>query len=300
MITDVALGRILRQRWGLPEETQVARHDGGMGSRTWIVDCAGRRWVAKAVAPHLADQFAKGLQVASLLERAGIQSGAPSPTDSGSFTADTRDGCRIALLTWVPGIPLTGTGERQQRLMGATLARVHTALQGRSVTGAQRFHWVTPAASHLGLRSWLRPAVAAAVDALTDSERRPPVRPSGLLHADPAPGAFRYDPARDRCGVIDWGSAVFGPLLYDVASCVMYLGGTGNAGPMLDAYCAAGPLTAAEIADGLPVMLRFRWAVQADYFARRIADNDLTGIFGPAENEKGLEDARRALLASIV
>jgi homoserine kinase type II len=271
-----------------------------MGSRTWIIDCAGRRWVAKAVAPHLADQFAKGLQVASLVERAGIQSGAPLPTDSGSLTADTQDGCRIALLTWVPGVPLTGADEREQRLMGATLARVHTALQGGSVTGAQRFHWVNPAAPHLGLRSWLRPAVAAAVDALTNTERRPPARPSGLLHADPAPEAFRYDPARDRCGVIDWGSAVFGPLLYDVASGVMYLGGTGNAGRMLDAYRAAGPLTAAEIADGLPVMLRFRWAVQADYFARRIADNDLTGISGPEENEKGLEDARRALLANIV
>jgi hypothetical protein len=32
VITDEALGRILRQRWGLPEGTQVARHDGGMVS----------------------------------------------------------------------------------------------------------------------------------------------------------------------------------------------------------------------------------------------------------------------------
>ena len=67
---------------------------------------------------------------------------------------------------------------------------------------------------------------------------------------------------------------------------------------MLDAYRAAGPLTAAEIADGLQVMLRFRWAVQADYFARRITDNDLTGISGPEDNEKALQDARRALLAN--
>jgi homoserine kinase type II len=35
--------------------------------------------------------------------------------------------------------------------------------------------------------------------------------------------------------------------------------------------------------------------VQADYFARRIAGRDLTGIDGPADNEKGLEDARRWL-----
>ena len=42
-------------------------------------------------------------------------------------------------------------------------------------------------------------------------------------------------------------------------------------------------------------MLRLRWAVQADYFARRIAADDLTGIASRAENEKGLEDARVAL-----
>ena len=42
-------------------------------------------------------------------------------------------------------------------------------------------------------------------------------------------------------------------------------------------------------------MLRMRWAVQADYFARRIATNDLTGIASPDENEEGLEDARAAL-----
>ena len=42
-------------------------------------------------------------------------------------------------------------------------------------------------------------------------------------------------------------------------------------------------------------MLRFRFAVQADYFARRIAANDLTGIDGPAGNERGLADAWRLL-----
>jgi homoserine kinase type II len=43
-----------------------------------------------------------------------------------------------------------------------------------------------------------------------------------------------------------------------------------------------------------------RWAVQADYFAWRITANDLTGITGPEENDKGLEDARRALLSGGV
>jgi hypothetical protein len=45
----------------------------------------------------------------------------------------------------------------------------------------------------------------------------------------------------------------------------------------------------------LPVLLRFRWAVQADYFARRVATDDRTGISDAAENEKGLVDARDGL-----
>ena len=57
-----------------------------------------------------------------------------------------------------------------------------------------------------------------------------------------------------------------------------------------------GSQTWIDAATGLPIMLRFRWAVQADYFAWRITAGDLTGITGPEQNEKGLEGARRALL----
>ena len=117
----------------------------------------------------------------------------------------------------------------------------------------------------------------------------------GLLHADPAPEAFRLDPATGRCGVIDWSYALYGPLLYDLASAVMYVGGPGQRGTLIRAYLGAGTLRPAEVERGLAPMLRFRWAVQANYFAWRIAENNLTGISGPEENEKGLEDARRFL-----
>jgi homoserine kinase type II len=296
VITDEDVRRFLAESWDLPADVRIDRHDGGMGSRTWIVAGDGRRWVAKAVAPHLAKGFAKGLQVARMVERAGVPAGEPAPTVSGEFTVDTPSGWRLALLTWVPGAPLTGADEREQRLIGTTLARVHLGLSGQTVARAQRFHWVDPAAPRLDLRPWIRPAASEAVAALADLERHADGWPRGLLHADPAPEAFRCDTENGRCGVIDWSSAHHGPLLYDVASAVMYLGGIGNAAPMIDAYCATGPLTGAQLAEGLPIMLRFRWAVQADYFAWRIAENDLTGISGPEENEKGLEDARRALL----
>jgi Ser/Thr protein kinase RdoA (MazF antagonist) len=117
----------------------------------------------------------------------------------------------------------------------------------------------------------------------------------GLLHADPAPEAFRLDPATGRCGVIDWSYFLHGPLLYDLASAIMYVGGLAHAGDLIEAYLKQGLLDRGEVGQGLAAMLRFRWAVQASYFAWRIANNDLTGISSPEENEKGLEDARQSL-----
>lgn len=75
----------------------------------------------------------------------------------------------------------------------------------------------------------------------------------------------------------------------------MYVGGPDHAESLIRAYLDAGMLDAAEVEQGLAALLRFRWAVQANYFAWRIAGNNLTGISGPQENEKGLEDARRFL-----
>jgi homoserine kinase type II len=152
---------------------------------------------------------------------------------------------------------------------------------------------VDPAAGFLSLRPWLRPAITAALDALDAAE---PARMTwGLLHADPAPGAFRLDPATGQCGVIDWSYALHGPLLYDLASAVMYTGGPAQARELIRAYLSQGTITPDEAARGLAPMLRFRSAVQASYFAWRISENNLTGISGPLDNEKGLEDARRFL-----
>ena len=82
-----------------------------------------------------------------------------------------------------------------------------------------------------------------------------------------------------------------GPLLYDLASAVMYAGGPRHAGSLIEPYLAQGVVPRAEAERAMQVMLQFRWAVQADYFARRIATGDLTGIDSAAENEKGLADA---------
>jgi len=267
-----------------------------MGSETWFVDLGDRRWVAKAVAPDDGRPFAGGMVIARRLEQAGIPAGAPVPDLSGELVVNVG-GAWLALLTWVPGRALTGQDDAEQDLIGRTLARVHRALAGYEVAAAQRFHWVDPDADYLAPRPWLRPAITSALDALDAA--RPDRMTSGLLHADPAPGAFRLDPATGRCGVIDWSYAVHGPLLYDLASAVMYVGGPDHAGALVRAYLGEGLLGAAEVEHGLAPMLRFRWAVQANYFAWRIAGNNLTGINGPQDNEKGLADARRFLTDAI-
>ena len=295
MLTEDQVRGCLAEEWSLPE-ARLTRLDGGIGSRTWIVDDASRRWVLKAVAPGLGMNLAGGLVVARRLDLAGIPAGAPEPTRAGDLTASVG-GHRLGLLAWVPGEPLTGADQEQRRLIGSTLGRVHRALSGAVVPATQRFHWVDPAAPHLSLRPWLRPAVASAVAALARQGLR--AWSTGLLHADPAPGAFRLDSLTGRCGVIDWSTALYGPLLYDLASAAMFLGGVDSSAEMTEAYLAAGVLSRAETEEGLALMLRFRWAVQADYFARRIAGHDLTGIAGPQDNERGQEDARRALLTAL-
>lgn len=287
---SVLLSSLLRN-WQL-ERAQVTVHNGGMGSQTWFVDLAGRRWVAKAVAPGDGVQFAGGMTIAQRLDQAGIPAGAPLPAIDDQLVVRAGDDW-LALLTWVPGHELTGEDSAEQELIGATLAKVHRALADFRVEKANRFHWVDPAAEHLSLRPWLRPAITSALRDLDDA--RPEGMAWGLLHADPAPGAFRFDPSTGRCGVIDWSYALYGPLLYDLASAVMYVGGPDHAEHLIQAYLDQGTLEPAEVQHGLATMLRFRWAVQANYFAWRIVENNLTGITGPEENEKGLEDARQSL-----
>ena len=267
----------LAEHWGL-RGAAVRPHHGGMNSATWFVTHHESRYVAKVAGGW----FPGGIAVADALGRRGFAGGAPVRGTDGRLTVDVGGGQALALLTFVEGAPLTA---HDQHAIGVTLARVHHLLRDVTVDGEVAMDWVDPHAAHLGLRPWLRDAVAGAV---RDLAAAGPLT-EGLLHADPAPEAFIGE------GLIDWGVAMRGPLLYDVASAVMYLGGPDAAGPFLAAYTAGGTVPAAELRRALPVLLRFRFAVQADYFARRIATDDLTGIQDAAENEQGLDDARRGL-----
>ena len=291
MIDAGKLRACLVDQWGLAGPT-VEVHNGGMNSATWFVSEAGERWVAKAVVPESRRSFAGGLAVAGHVEAGGIRAGAPVPTRQGNLVADV-DGVPVALLTRVAGDGLRSTGPAEQRLIGSTLARVHAALADVSSHDAERFHWVDAGAPHLAIRPWVRPAVTAVLgeyDAMAAESLS-----WGLLHTDPAPEAFRLNPVTGECGLIDWSTAMTGPLLYDLASAVMYVGGLARADPLVEAYVAGGVMSRTEAEQGLPTMVRFRWAVQADYFARRLTAGDLTGIASTADNEAGLADAHRGL-----
>jgi len=288
-----AVSASLARHWGLRAAT-IQRHDRGMNSRTWIIGDGARRWVAKAVPADVQPSFAAGLAVASLVDTAGIPSGAPEPTRSGALSV-VLGRWTLALLRFVDGEPLVGDDEREQRLIGMTLARAHRALMGREVPGAERFHWIDPEAPHLDIEPWVRPAVRDAIGAY--DAILPNTLTWGLLHSDPAPEAFLCDARTGRCGLIDWGTALIGPLMYDVASAVMYVGGRRYATALLDAYLDERVIPGPEVERALESMLQLRWAVQADYFARRLATDDLTGISSSDENQLGLDDARRMLLS---
>ncbi|KAB1110177.1 phosphotransferase enzyme family protein [Micromonospora aurantiaca] len=291
VIDNGKLRACLAAHWGLADAA-VQVHNGGMNSATWFVSEVGERWVAKAVAPGSRRSFISGLEAAAHVEAAGVPAGTPVVTRHGSLVADV-DGVPLGLLNWVAGSGLLGRSPDEQRLIGATLARVHAALRSVTIKDADRFHWVDARAPHLAVRPWVRPSVTAALagyEALDVGSLS-----WGLLHTDPAPEAFRLDRKTGECGLIDWSIAMSGPLLYDLASAVMYVGGIDNADYLVEAYLESKTMTRAEVEHGLTAMLRFRWAVQADYFARRLVTDDLTGITSAADNEVGLENAHRWL-----
>ncbi|HWG28409.1 GNAT family N-acetyltransferase [Actinospica sp.] len=291
LLSPSALARLLAEQWRV-STAEITAHDGGMSSSTWVVTEGARRWLAKAVsAERYGQRFASGLAAATRLDEAGIPAGAPIPTRDGALTVED-DGAAVALLSWVEGSPVEQHTTDGMRLVGRTLARAHLALGGAPAR-AHIEPRLDPAAPHLWIRPWIRPALAAAraaVEALA-----PDTLTWGPLHGDPAAEAFLVDPDAGTVGLIDWGAYTVGPRVFDLASAVMYAGSPEKSRPLIEAYLAEGALSSAEVERALGAMLGWRWASQAYYFAHRIATGDMTGIADPAENERGLADAKAYL-----
>jgi Ser/Thr protein kinase RdoA (MazF antagonist) len=270
---DKELAQALTSEW--LGESAVRTPVEAMNSSAWIVEAGGERYALKIASPT----NEPGLQVATWLEQRGLRTGAPIRTE-------TREGRLVALLRFVDGEPLS---YEDAEVVGETLGRAHRLLVGAPVPARiDRWPW-----------GWLDPAVieesalrSAAEAAIERAETLAPGLTHGNLHGDPAPEAFLD--AGGNIGLIDWGSAVHGPLLYDVASAWMYVRRDER---LIDAYARTGPLGREEL-DRTPDFHAFRLALQAWYFSTRLASNDLTGIESQADNEEGLSHARAGLLGA--
>lgn len=278
---------LLRRFWGMRDVT-ISPLGGGMNSQTWLVEHEVTRYVAKHVAASGLAGLVAGCETASMLAQAGFATGRPVPTTGGDLVLTEH---AVALLEHLPGRELDGDTDEEQRWIATTLAGVHAA--GRPASGLRTADfatdWLSPESAGVGAHPWLEGvlrAVRAETDHLTVTW--------SVLHTDPSPEAFIHDDHTGVTGLIDWAGSRRGPVLYDVASAVMYLGGEGDAAAFLDAYQGHRLLSAQEL-ESLEGFRRFRWAVQAVYFAGRLAARDLTGIEDHTENEKGLSNARRGL-----
>lgn len=278
----------LKRFWGI-EAAHVSPLGGGMNSKTWSVVHQGSMYVAKSVSPAALADLVAGADVATMLAEAGFVTGRPVPTRDGRLVVTEP---AVALLEHVPGRELDGEADEEQVWMASTLAGVHAAGNPTGGPGIATFapDWVSPMMPGVEAHPWLLGAIEA-VRAETD----PLTVTWSVLHTDPVPEAFIHDDDTGVTGLIDWAGARRGPVLYDVASAVMYLGGTPHASAFLSAYLAQGPLGVEELKH-LDSFRRLREVVQGVYFAGRLATEDLTGGVDQADNEKGLDDARQRLV----
>jgi Ser/Thr protein kinase RdoA (MazF antagonist) len=269
--SDDRLRSLLREWWHLVPTT-IARRAGGLLSRAWDVVAGEDRYVVRLVESDRPPLEA-GLAAADHLRVRGVEAGRPMRTLHGDLTVETPAGV-YAVLRRAPGRPLAAADPIDQELWGDRLGAVHTVLQGFHHPGLRPWRMLDADAGHLVIAPWLRSAIAETVTAttrLTVTDRLT----YGVLHGDPAPGDFVVDPATGRAGVLDWGARGIGPLVYDVAAAMFYTDGPEAGHHLLDGYLAAGPVDRDELDAALPVLLRFRWAVQADRWARR---NDRAGL----------------------
>ncbi|MBG0563416.1 phosphotransferase enzyme family protein [Actinoplanes aureus] len=279
MPDDELLRSTLRDQWHLVP-TEITERPKSLMSRGWEVVAGADRYEARLAESAARQQIEAGLMAAEHLRGVRIDAGEPIRTLGGGLTAETPYGA-LAVLRRVPGRHLDGRDPVDQQWWGDRLGAVHRALQDFRHPGLRPWQLLDPDAPHLGAESWLRGAVVAAVTATTRLTVTDQLT-YGVLHGDPAPDAFVLDAETGRSGLLHCGASGTGPLVYDVAAAVAYAGGPDQAAEFLDGYRAAGPVGADELDAALPVLLRLRWAVQADRAVRRGC-------------EARLSEARRAL-----
>ncbi|MFF5082690.1 phosphotransferase enzyme family protein [Actinoplanes sp. NPDC000266] len=265
MPDDELLESTLRAQWHLVPAEITALPDVLM-SYGWEVTAGSERYVVRLSETGCRQPVEAGLAAAEHLRGRDIAAGEPVRTLSGGLTAQTPDGA-FAVLRRVPGRRLDGADPIDQQFWGDRLGAAHRALQGFHHPGLRPWQLLDPDAPHLAAEPWLRGVVLDAVTAATRVTVTDRLT-YGVLHGDPAPDVFVVDPGTGRAGLLDCGASGLGPLVYDVAAAVAYAGGLSQAAELIDGYAAAGPVGADELYAVLPVLLKLRWAVQADRAVR--------------------------------
>jgi homoserine kinase type II len=276
---DEPIRAVLRTRWQRTPEA-ITPLSVGSGVRAWRVSARDERLVARLVPVSDRTRAEAGLAAMEHLAGHGFCVGRPVRTVDAALTVDVPGGV-LELVRDVPGRPLEAADPLDQQWWGDLLGRVHRRLAAFEHPGLLRWHWVRPEAGHLRLEPWLRPAITGAVNALAKLAVTDQLS-YGVVHGDPAARVFRIDVNTGRTGLLGWGVAATGPLVYDLAAAVIDAGGPAAATELLDGYAAAAPVTRDEIDVALPVLLRFRWAVLADFCARRLtaAERAMAGSGG--------------------
>jgi Ser/Thr protein kinase RdoA (MazF antagonist) len=139
--------------------------------------------------------------------------------------------------------------------------------------------------------------VAAAYARFREELEGLPPPTQAALHGDLGPGCFLFQ-GEEVSGILDFGAASYWYLLYDVASCVMYVRGywperAPHCRRLLSGYASAAPIDGGELRF-LPLFVRCRALVQVGYFDMRVREgitqgNDLTA------NRRGLANGIRML-----
>ena len=286
--------------WRFPAPITVSELGLGFQGETWLITAGDRRYVAKLCYDTQAS-FEIGLKMAEIVERHGISSGAPLRTIMGELSVlvahPPGQQHPLALLRYVPGSPLDLTAPDAPRLVGTLLGRIHRLLRDDAdIVGLDDavLPYVTEDQPAVFVRyPWLRPLLLRAVAGVRTFEDTTPVTYGGIF-GDVL--EVIYDEQPDRVGVVDWGAAGKGPLLFDLALVIDQFRRAGSDAieVLIDNYAAAAAVTTAELG-GLDRYSALLWARQAKSFAWRLVNHVTRGDPDFAAREQTLATYRRKL-----
>lgn len=273
---------------------------GGWNSATWLVATEQGRFVAKLVDALDTAGLVGGLLVAEFLAARGLACGAPIRTRGGELTAPLPEGT-LALLRHERGTPPDLAIPDQVRRAGRLLARVHQTMREYPARSEPRYQWpwgwvsqclsTTPMPAHVNTaarRVW--PQIVRTVE---DNQLS-----ISVIHGDPGAEGFLLNGDGGMDALIDWATAMRGPLLYDLACFAVT---TMQAEPravrwLAEGYAELMPEIGPQL-DYLDWLIKARWLANAIYFAARIERGISRGSDSPTANRDGLAAAYAGMTA---